>query len=110
MSKKAELVALLRDAEMDLYLPPFRRWVRSLPPADRQSILNLRSEFTLQVNTFVTTQLDDLLDDLIPVEAEFRQAVEQLDETVDALEDFKTGAEWLGKAVRVLAKVVKAAL
>ena len=110
MSKKAELVALLRDAETDLYLPPFKRWLRTLPAAERQPILDLRGRFTLQVNAFVTMQLDELLAALAPVEAELREAAEQLDETIDALENFKTGVDWLGKAVQILTKVVKVAL
>ena len=110
MSKKAEMVALLRDAETDLYLPPFKRWLRTLPPAQRQPILDRRGQFTLQVNAFVTMQLDELLAKLAPVEAELREAAEKLDETIDALEDFKTGVEWLGKAAQILTKVVKVAL
>ena len=110
MSKKAELVALLRDAETDLYQRPFKTWLRGLPPAERQPILNLRGQFSLQVNAFVTLQVDELLTRLDPVEAELRQATEQMDETIDALEDFKAGVEWLGKAAQVLTKVVKVAL
>ena len=110
MSKRAELVALLRDAETDLYQRPFRKWLRSLPPADRQTIVEQRGQFTLQVNAFITTQLDALLTDLDTVEAELRLAAEKLDETIDALEDFKTGVEWLGKAVQILTRVVKVAL
>ena len=110
MSKRAELVALLRDAETDLYQRPFKTWLRSLPPAERQPILNLRGQSSLQVSAFVTLQLDDLMTTLDPVEGELRQAAEQLDETIDALEDFKAGVEWLGKAAQILTKVVKVAL
>jgi|GEM_PF-6706977 len=103
-----QIVAALRDAETLLYSGPFRAWVRAQPEENRQTIIDLRGNITLEVNRLVHAIVAGQVAVLVNNEAELKTAADHLSEALEDLQDFVKAVNLAGKLLSILVRVAKA--